>query len=195
MAWGNGAYVLHKLIEQHLAEYRVIPYNPRLTLFPFFLSRISAGNDAELIHTAATYGAFFHQPEIPMIITFHNYVLDSWMHSYCSPLQRIHHKYIQRRLTRWALEKAKWSIDDLELIEANEAFAVQMIAVQQELGWSSDIVNVNGGAIALGHPIGASGARIVTTLVHEMKKRKAKKGHATMCIGGGMGIASCFELV
>ena len=97
--------------------------------------------------------------------------------------------------TRKALAKADWSIDDLELIEANEAFAVQMVAVQKELGWNPDIINVNGGAVALGHPIGASGARIVTTLLYEMKKRNAKKGHATMCIGGGMGIASCFESV
>lgn len=107
MAWGNGAYVLHKLLEQHLAQYRVIPYNARLTLFPFLLSRLSAGNDAGLIHTSATYGAFFHQPAIPMIITFHNYVVDNWMQSYCSPLQRIHHKYIQRLFTRCAVEKAK----------------------------------------------------------------------------------------
>jgi len=97
--------------------------------------------------------------------------------------------------TRKALKKADWAIDDLELIEANEAFAVQMVAVERELKWDPDIVNVNGGAVALGHPIGASGARILVTLLYEMKKRNAKKGLATMCIGGGMGIASCVESV
>jgi len=93
--------------------------------------------------------------------------------------------------SRQALDKAGWSIDDLDLIEANEAFAAQACAVNKDLGWDTDKVNVNGGAIALGHPIGASGARILVTLLHEMQKRDAKKGLATLCIGGGMGIAMC----
>ena len=92
-----------------------------------------------------------------------------------------------------ALKKAGWSKDDLDLIETNEAFAAQAIAVNNELGFDLEKVNVNGGAIALGHPIGASGARILVTLIHEMQKRKAKKGLATLCIGGGMGIAICIE--
>lgn len=92
-----------------------------------------------------------------------------------------------------ALEKAGWSPKDLDLIEANEAFAAQACAVNKGLGWDTDKVNVNGGAIAIGHPIGASGARVLTTLVHEMKRRDAKKGLATLCIGGGMGIAMCLE--
>lgn len=92
-----------------------------------------------------------------------------------------------------ALEKAGWTIADLDLIEANEAFAAQALAVGKELGWSSDRVNVNGGAIAIGHPIGASGARVLTTLIYEMNRRDAKKGLATLCIGGGMGIAVCVE--
>jgi acetyl-CoA C-acetyltransferase len=90
-----------------------------------------------------------------------------------------------------ALEKAGWSINDLDLIEANEAFAAQAIAVNKGLGWDADKVNVNGGAIAIGHPIGASGARILNTLVYEMQRRDAKKGLATLCIGGGMGVAMC----
>ncbi|MGB0695798.1 MAG: acetyl-CoA C-acetyltransferase [Rhodospirillaceae bacterium] len=92
-----------------------------------------------------------------------------------------------------ALEKAGWSVDDLDLVEANEAFAAQAIAVNRDMGWNTDIVNVNGGAIAMGHPIGASGARVFVTLLHEMAKRDAKKGLATLCIGGGMGIALCVE--
>lgn len=92
-----------------------------------------------------------------------------------------------------ALEKAGWSIDDLDLIEANEAFASQALAVCQELGLPPGKVNVNGGAIAIGHPIGASGARVLTTLLYEMEKRDARKGLATLCIGGGMGIAMCVE--
>ncbi len=92
-----------------------------------------------------------------------------------------------------ALKKAEWSIDDLDLIEANEAFAAQACAVNKGLGWDTDKVNVNGGAIAIGHPIGASGTRILVTLLHEMQKRDAKKGLATLCIGGGMGIALCVE--
>ena len=92
-----------------------------------------------------------------------------------------------------ALEKAGWTIADLDLIEANEAFAAQALAVGKELGWDSDKVNVNGGAIAIGHPIGASGARVLTTLLYEMARRDAKKGLATLCIGGGMGIALCVE--
>lgn len=94
-----------------------------------------------------------------------------------------------------ALEKAGWSIDDLELIEANEAFAAQALSVNKDLGWNPDIINVNGGAIAIGHPIGASGARILVTLLYEMKKRSLKKGLATLCIGGGMGIAVCVEVL
>ena len=92
-----------------------------------------------------------------------------------------------------ALEKAGWKITDLDLIESNEAFAAQSLAVIKDLGLPKEKVNVNGGAIALGHPIGASGARILVTLLHEMQKRKAKKGLATLCIGGGMGIAMCIE--
>ncbi|HEX7657382.1 MAG TPA: acetyl-CoA C-acetyltransferase [Sphingomonas sp.] len=95
--------------------------------------------------------------------------------------------------TKRALEKAGWSIADLDLIEANEAFAAQALSVGKELGWDADKVNVNGGAIAIGHPIGASGARVLTTLIYEMAKRDAKKGLATLCIGGGMGIAMCIE--
>ncbi len=92
-----------------------------------------------------------------------------------------------------ALEKAGWSAGDLDLIEANEAFAAQACAVNKALGWDTEKVNVNGGAIAIGHPIGASGARVLVTLLHEMKRRKAMKGLATLCIGGGMGIAMCVE--
>jgi acetyl-CoA C-acetyltransferase len=95
--------------------------------------------------------------------------------------------------SRKALERAGWTTDDLDLIEANEAFAAQAISVNRELGWDVGKVNVNGGAIALGHPIGCSGARIVITLLHEMIKRNAKKGLATLCVGGGMGIAMCIE--
>jgi len=92
-----------------------------------------------------------------------------------------------------ALEKAKWKVSDLNLIEANEAFAAQACAVNKEMGWDPEIVNVNGGSIAIGHPIGASGTRILTTLLYEMEKRDSKKGLATLCIGGGMGIAMCLE--
>jgi acetyl-CoA C-acetyltransferase len=95
--------------------------------------------------------------------------------------------------SRAALQKAGWKAADLDLIEANEAFAAQACAVNKELGWDTGKVNVNGGAIALGHPIGASGARVLTTLLYEMGKRDAKKGLATLCIGGGMGIAMCVE--
>ena len=95
--------------------------------------------------------------------------------------------------TRKALGRAGWKPDDLDLIEANEAFAAQALAVNKDLGWDTSKVNVNGGAIAIGHPIGASGARVLTTLVHEMQKRDAKKGLATLCIGGGMGVAMCLE--
>lgn len=97
--------------------------------------------------------------------------------------------------SRAALEKASWSVDDLDLIEANEAFAAQACAVNNELGWDTAKVNVNGGAIALGHPIGASGTRVLITLLHEMQRRDAKKGLATLCIGGGMGIAMCVERI
>jgi acetyl-CoA C-acetyltransferase len=95
--------------------------------------------------------------------------------------------------SRAALKKAGWSAADLDLIEANEAFAAQACAVNKDLGWDTGKVNANGGAIALGHPIGASGARVLVTLLHEMQKRNAKKGLATLCIGGGMGIALCVE--
>jgi acetyl-CoA C-acetyltransferase len=95
--------------------------------------------------------------------------------------------------SRAALKKAGWSVGDLDLIEANEAFAAQACAVNKDLGWDTAKVNVNGGAIAIGHPIGASGARVLVTLLHEMEKRNAKKGLATLCIGGGMGIAMCVE--
>jgi acetyl-CoA C-acetyltransferase len=95
--------------------------------------------------------------------------------------------------SRAALKKAGWKIDDLDLVEANEAFAAQACAVNKDLGWNPAKVNVNGGAIAIGHPIGASGARVLVTLLHEMQKRDAKKGLATLCIGGGMGIAMCVE--
>jgi acetyl-CoA C-acetyltransferase len=95
--------------------------------------------------------------------------------------------------SRSALQKAGWKIEDLDLVEANEAFAAQACAVNKDLGWNTGKVNVNGGAIAIGHPIGASGARVLVTLLHEMEKRNAKKGLATLCIGGGMGIAMCLE--
>ena len=93
--------------------------------------------------------------------------------------------------SRRALEKAGWSTDDLDLVEANEAFAAQACAVNKDMGWNPEIVNVNGGAIAIGHPIGASGARVLNTLLFEMARRDAKKGLATLCIGGGMGVAMC----
>jgi len=95
--------------------------------------------------------------------------------------------------SRAALKKAGWKHDELDLVEANEAFAAQACAVNKDLGWDTSKVNVNGGAIAIGHPIGASGARVLTTLLYEMQKRNAKKGLATLCIGGGMGIAMCVE--
>ena len=95
--------------------------------------------------------------------------------------------------SRAALKKAGWKHEDLDLVEANEAFAAQACAVNKDLGWDTGKVNVNGGAIAIGHPIGASGARVLTTLLYEMQKRNAKKGLATLCIGGGMGIAMCLE--
>nr|WP_162419706.1 acetyl-CoA C-acetyltransferase [Microvirga brassicacearum] len=95
--------------------------------------------------------------------------------------------------SRKALEKAGWKVSDLDLVEANEAFAAQALAVNKDMGWDPAIVNVNGGAIAIGHPIGASGGRVLVTLLHEMGRRDAKKGLATLCIGGGMGIAMCVE--
>ena len=95
--------------------------------------------------------------------------------------------------SRKALDKAGWKAEDLDLVEANEAFAAQACAVNKDMGWNPDIVNVNGGAIAIGHPIGASGARVLNTLLFEMKRRDAKKGLATLCIGGGMGVAMCVE--
>ena len=95
--------------------------------------------------------------------------------------------------SRRALEKAGWKVADLDLVEANEAFAAQAIAVNRDMGWDPAIVNVNGGAIAIGHPIGASGARILNTLLFDMARRDAKKGLATLCIGGGMGVALCVE--
>ena len=97
--------------------------------------------------------------------------------------------------SRKALEKAGWSVGDLDLVEANEAFAAQACAVNKDMGWAEDIVNVNGGAIAIGHPIGASGNRVLNTLLFEMQRRGAGKGLATLCIGGGMGVAMCVELV
>jgi acetyl-CoA C-acetyltransferase len=93
--------------------------------------------------------------------------------------------------SRKALERAGWKHQDLDLIEANEAFAAQAISVNREMGWDLTKVNVNGGAVALGHPVGASGARVLTTLLYEMEARNAKKGLATLCIGGGMGVAMC----
>ena len=95
--------------------------------------------------------------------------------------------------SRKALDKAGWSVSDLDLVEANEAFAAQASAVNKDMGWDPSIVNVNGGAIAIGHPIGASGARVLNTLLFEMQRRDAKKGLATLCIGGGMGVAMCIE--
>ena len=95
--------------------------------------------------------------------------------------------------SRKALDKAGWSVSDLDLVEANEAFAAQACAVNKDMGWDPSIVNVNGGAIAIGHPIGASGARVLNTLLFEMQRRDAKKGLATLCIGGGMGVAMCIE--
>jgi acetyl-CoA C-acetyltransferase len=95
--------------------------------------------------------------------------------------------------SRAALKKAGWKASDLDLVEANEAFAAQACAVNKDMGWNPEIVNVNGGAIAIGHPIGASGARVLTTLLHEMKRRGARKGLSTLCIGGGMGVAMCVE--
>ncbi|WP_304617733.1 acetyl-CoA C-acetyltransferase [Paracoccus sp. (in: a-proteobacteria)] len=95
--------------------------------------------------------------------------------------------------SRKALEKAGWSVGDLDLVEANEAFAAQACAVNKDMGWDPSIVNVNGGAIAIGHPIGASGCRVLNTLLFEMRRRDAKKGLATLCIGGGMGVAMCLE--
>jgi acetyl-CoA C-acetyltransferase len=97
------------------------------------------------------------------------------------------------RASRKALEKAGWNVEDLDLVEANEAFAAQALAVNKDMGWDPKIVNVNGGAIAIGHPIGASGARILNTLLFEMKRSGSKKGLATLCIGGGMGVAMCLE--
>ena len=97
--------------------------------------------------------------------------------------------------SKLAIKKAGWTEDQIDLVEANEAFAAQAISVNKELGFNTEKVNVNGGAIALGHPIGASGARVLVTLVHEMQKRKSKKGLATLCIGGGMGIAMCVESI
>ena len=91
------------------------------------------------------------------------------------------------------LERAGWSAADLDLVEANEAFAAQAISVNRDMGWDTDKVNVNGGAIAIGHPIGASGCRILVSLLHEMVRRDAKKGLATLCIGGGMGVALAVE--
>ena len=95
--------------------------------------------------------------------------------------------------SRKALDKAGWKPADVDLIEANEAFAAQALAVNKDMGWDDDKVNVNGGAIAIGHPIGASGARVLVTLLHELKRRDAKRGLATLCIGGGMGVAMCVE--
>jgi len=95
--------------------------------------------------------------------------------------------------SRKALERAGWKVEDIDLVEANEAFAAQACAVNKDMGWNTDIVNVNGGAIAIGHPVGASGARILNTLLFEMQRSGKNKGLATLCIGGGMGIAMCVE--
>ena len=95
--------------------------------------------------------------------------------------------------SKLALQKVGWKASDLDLVEANEAFAAQACAVNKDMGWDTSKVNVNGGAIAIGHPIGASGARVLITLLHEMKRTGAKKGLTTLCIGGGMGIAMCVE--
>jgi len=95
--------------------------------------------------------------------------------------------------TQRCLERAGWSVDDLDLVESNEAFAAQALSVNKALGWDPEKVNVNGGAIAIGHPIGASGARILVTLLHEMKRRDVSKGLATLCIGGGQGVALAVE--
>jgi len=95
--------------------------------------------------------------------------------------------------TQRCLKKAGWTVTDLDLVEANEAFAAQAMSVDKELGWDTSKVNVNGGAIAIGHPIGASGCRVLVTLLHEMKRRDAKKGLATLCIGGGQGVALAVE--
>ena len=100
---------------------------------------------------------------------------------------------VQAYLSAQALEKAGLAIGDIDLIELNEAFAAQSLYVIRKGGWDMDKINVNGGAIALGHPIGATGTRILVTLIHEMKRRKSKKGLATLCIGGGMGISMCIE--
>jgi acetyl-CoA C-acetyltransferase len=97
--------------------------------------------------------------------------------------------------TKSALKKASWSVDDIDLIEANEAFAAQSLAVSKEMNWDVTKVNVNGGAIALGHPIGASGARVLVTLIHALHDQKKQKGVATLCIGGGQGIAMCIERI
>jgi acetyl-CoA C-acetyltransferase len=96
--------------------------------------------------------------------------------------------------SRLALQKAGWNAQDLDLMEINEAFAAQACAVNQEMGWDTSKINVNGGAIAIGHPIGASGCRILVTLLHEMRRRHAAKGLASLCIGGGMGVALAVEL-
>ena len=97
--------------------------------------------------------------------------------------------------SRLALQKAGWTLGEVDLIEANEAFAAQALSVGKELGWDAEKVNVNGGAIAIGHPIGASGARVLTTLLHELRRSEKSKGLATLCIGGGMGVAMCVERV
>ncbi|MCP3710945.1 acetyl-CoA C-acetyltransferase, partial [Paraburkholderia sp. CNPSo 3274] len=95
--------------------------------------------------------------------------------------------------SRRALERAGWSVNDLDLLEINEAFAAQALAVNKQMGWDTSKINVNGGAIAIGHPIGASGCRILVTLLHEMQRRDAKRGLASLCIGGGMGVALALE--
>ena len=101
----------------------------------------------------------------------------------------------QFQLQKRLLKVANWKLDDIDLIEANEAFAAQSLAVSKEMGWDMNKVNVNGGAIALGHPIGASGARILVTLIHELIRSNKSKGLATLCIGGGQGIAMCIERI
>ena len=110
-----------------------------------------------------------------------------------SPDKDIQKEPKDKSVVKKALEEAKWSIEELDLIEANEAFAAQSLAVSKELNWDMNKVNVSGGAIALGHPIGASGTRILVTLIHELERQNKKKGIATLCIGGGQGVAMCVE--
>ena len=151
-----------------------------------FQDQVSIFNKAEIIiglHGAGFANTVFSRPNTKII------ELKIKTH----PGKEIENLAISNKLSYKALKLANWNINDLDLVESNEAFAAQSLAVIKELKIPEEIVNVNGGAIALGHPIGASGCRIVVTLLHEMKRRNSKKGLATLCIGGGMGIAMCFE--